>query len=332
MTNAYGVSIYFPYQRTSYVDTACNINNQIGVNSEYSQCIRQFASLETRGQIAAGGSGSALGSLFGTGASSGSSGSADVIGSLLGAFLSAGTSDRSIAGLDDSNTAFMEDTNVDDTSEYLATYYLDTNNLAWEEQNGTYTMTLPESQWELVHKLDLNMFYDDGTGYIDLGLDNIYSFDDNGALVADTDKNWLSIDGNVVAYYHTDTIENGDDYSIRGYVPAMLNGDRVNLIIVFDKDQPNGYIAGASTDYVGGETETVAKSMTELQDGDKLDFLCDYYDYDMNYQDSYFIGDEVTYHSGMEISNTDVGSGKAYIMYKFTDIYNQEYWTPAIIK
>ena len=35
---------------------------------------------------------------------------------------------------------------------------------------------------------------------------------DNGALVADTDKNWLSIDGNVVAYYHTDTIENGDDY------------------------------------------------------------------------------------------------------------------------
>ncbi len=332
MTNAYGVSIYFPYQRTSYVDTACNINNQIGVNSEYSQCIRQFASLETSGQIAAGGSGSALGSLFGTGASSGSSGSADVIGSLLGAFLSAGTSDRSIAGLDDSNTAFMEDTNVDDTSEYLATYYFDTNNLAWEEQNGTYTMTLPESQWELVHKLDLNMFYDDGTGYIDLGLDNIYSFDDNGALVADTDKNWLSIDGNVVAYYHTDTIENGDDYSIRGYVPAMLNGDRVNLIIVFDKDQPNGYIAGASTDYVGGETETVAKSMTELQDGDKLDFLCDYYDYDMNYQDSYFIGDEVTYHSGMEISNTDVGSGKAYIMYKFTDIYNQEYWTPAIIK
>ena len=332
MTNAYGVSIYFPYQRTSYVDTACNINNQIGVNSEYSQCIRQFASLETSGQIAAGGSGSALGSLFGTGASSGSSGSADVIGSLLGAFLSAGTSGRSIAGLDDSNTAFMEDTNVDDTSEYLATYYFDTNNLAWEEQNGTYTMTLPESQWELVHKLDLNMFYDDGTGYIDLGLDNIYSFDDNGALVADTDKNWLSIDGNVVAYYHTDTIENGDDYSIRGYVPAMLNGDRVNLIIVFDKDQPNGYIAGASTDYVGGETETVAKSMTELQDGDKLDFLCDYYDYDMNYQDSYFIGDEVTYHSGMEISNTDVGSGKAYIMYKFTDIYNQEYWTPAIIK
>ena len=332
MTNAYGVSIYFPYQRTSYVDTACNINSQIGVDSEYSRCIRQFASLETSGQIAAGGSGSALGSLFGTSGSSGSSGSADVIGSLLGAFLSGGTSGRSITGLDESNTNFMEDTDVDSATDYLSTYYFDTNNLVWEEQNDTYTLSLPDSQWELVHKLDLNMFYDDGTGYIDLGLDNIYSFDDDGKLVADTDKNWLSIDGNVVAYYHTDTIEDGDNYSIRGYVPAMLNGDRVNLIIVFDNEQPNGYIAGAANDYIGGETNTVAKSMTELQDGDKLDFICDYYDYDMNYQDSYFIGEPVTYHSGMQISNTDVGSGQAHIMYKFTDIYNQEYWTPAIIK
>ena len=332
MTNAYGVSIYFPYQRTSYVDTACNINSQIGVDSEYSRCIRQFASLETSGQIAAGGSGSALGSLFGTSGSSGSSGSADVIGSLLGAFLSGGTSGRSITGLDESNTNFMEDTDVDSATDYLSTYYFDTNNLVWEEQNDTYTLSLPDSQWELVHKLDLNMFYDDGTGYIDLGLDNIYSFDDDGKLVADTDKNWLSIDGNVVAYYHTDTIEDGDNYSIRGYVPAMLNGDRVNLIIVFDNEQPNGYIAGAANDYIGGETNTVAKSMTELQDGDKLDFICDYYDYDMNYQDSYFIGEPITYHSGMQISNTDVGSGQAHIMYKFTDIYNQEYWTPAIIK
>ncbi len=332
MTNAYGVSIYFPYQRTSYVDTACSINNQIGLGSEYSQCIRQFASLETSGQIAAGGTGSALGSLFDLGGSTGSSGSAVDIGSLLGAFLGGSTSGRSIAGLDDSNTDFMQDTDVDSASEYLASYYFDVNNLTWEEQNGTYTMSLPELQWELVHKLDLNMFYDDGSGYIDLGLDNIYSFDDDGNLIADTEKNWLSIDGNVVAYYHTDTIENGDDYSIRGYVPAMLNGDRVNLMIVFDNDNPKGYIAGATTDYVGGETETVAKSMTELKDGDKLDFICDYYDYDMKYQDSYFIGESVTYHDGMKISNTDVGSGKAYMMYKFTDIYNQEYWTPAIVK
>ncbi len=331
MTNAYGVSIYFPYQRTSYVDTACNTYNQIGMDSEYSKCIKQFAKLETGGQIAAGGTGSALGSLFGLGGSSGSSGSSDMIGSLLSSFLGGGG--RSIEGLDGSNTEFMQDTDVDDTAEYLSTHYFDATKLTWEEQNGTYTMKLAESQWEMVHKLDLNMFYDDGTGYIDLGLDNIYSFTDDGDLIADTEKNWLSINGNVVAYYHTDTTNSGNDTIITGYVPALLNGERVNLIIVFNNENPDGFIAGASTDYVDGETNAVAKNLTEINVGDKLDFICDYYSYDMEYQDSYLIGDQVTVTDNMTISNTDVGSGACHILYRFSDIYNQDYWSePIVIK
>ena len=285
------------------------------------KCIRQFAKLETGGQIAAGGTGSALGSLFGLGGSSGSSGNADMIGSLLSSFLGGG---RSIDGLDSSNTEFMQDTDIDNEAEYLSTHYFDASKLAWEKKNGTYTMKLPESQWEMVHKLDLNMFYDDGSGYIDLGLDNIYSFDDDGDLIADTEKNWLSINGNVVAYYHTDTTKNGSEQIISGYVPALLNGERVNLIIVFDDAHPDGYIAGASTDYVNGETDAVAKNLTELTVGDTLDFICDYYSYDMEYQDSYFIGDQVTVTDNMTISNTDVGNGSCHILYRFSDIYNQD--------
>lgn len=331
MTNAYGVSIYFPYQRTSYVDTACNTYNQIGMDSEYSKCIKQFAKLETGGQIAAGGSGSPLSSLFGLGGSSGSSGSSDMIGSLLSSFLGGGG--RSITGLDDSNTSFMQDTDVEDTAEYLSTHYFDASKLVWEKQNDSYTMKLSEDQWSMVHKLDLNMFYDDGEGYIDLGLDNIYDWTEDGDLLADTEKNWLSINGNVVAYYHTDTTTSGDDTIITGYVPAFLNGERVNLIIVFNNANPNGFIAGASTDYVNGETNAVAKNLTELNNGDKLDFICDYYDYDMNYQDSYMIGEQVTYSDNMTISNTSVGDGACHILYRFSDIYNQDYWTePIVIK
>ena len=33
------------------------------------------------------------------------------------------------------------------------------------------------SRWAMVHDLELNVFYDDGEGYIDLGLDNVYEFD-----------------------------------------------------------------------------------------------------------------------------------------------------------
>ncbi|MCR4645401.1 MAG: peptidase C11, partial [Oscillospiraceae bacterium] len=335
MTHAYGISIFFPYKRASYVDKACKTYDQIGMDAEYAACIREFASLETSGQVAAGGSSTAspMGSLFDiAGSLTGSSGgSSDMIGSLLSGFLSSG---RGIDGLDSSNTGFMTDRAMSDaqTADYISMNYFDTSNLVWQENGGKYTMSLPETQWELVHSLDMCMFYDDGTGYVDLGLDNLFSFDDAGNLVADTDRNWLSINGQVVAYYHTDTTEDGDNYTISGYVPAMLNGERVNLILVFDAANPNGYIAGATTDYVVGETDTVAKSMTELQVGDTLDFICDYYTYDQQYQDSYYLGNQITVTDNMQISNTDVGKGAVKIMYRFTDIYNQTYWTEAITK
>ena len=329
MTNAYGVSIYFPYKRTSYVDTACSTYSAIGMNDEYSRCIRQFAKLETSGQIAAGGTGSPLGSLFG-GSSSGSSGSADVIGELLGAFLG-GSSGRSIDGLDRANTDFMtEDTiNDDDAAEYLSLNYFDVNNLVWEENKGKYTIDLPEEQWALVNTIDLNLFYDDGSGYIDLGLDNMYSFED-GKLLADTDKTWVSINGQPVAYYHTDTVEDGDDYVISGYVPALLNGSRVSLILNFTDEHPEGQVIGATEAYVNGETDTVAKGEIEINDGDTLDFICDYYDYDGNYQESYMMGEQVKVKGDLTISDTDIGDGDVRLMYRFTDIYNEAYWTPFI--
>jgi len=328
MTNAYGVSIYFPYKRTSYVDNACSTYDQIGMDSDYANCIRQFAKLETSGQIAAGGSSSPLGSLFGLGGSSGSSGSADVIGSLLSAFM--GGSGRSIKGLDSSNTEFMSGSDTEDTAEYLAENYFDPSNLVWEEKDGKYMIDLPSSQWDMVHSVDMNMFYDDGLGYVDLGLDNLYTYEGD-SLVADTDRNWVAINGQPVAYYHTDTLtdEDGKDVNM-GYVPAMLNGDRVNLIIVFEGS--DGYVAGATSDYVNGETDTVAKSMTELTPGDKLDFICDYYSYDMEYQDSYYLGDTMYVTDEMTVSNVDVGEGDVRILYLFTDIYNQEYWSEAIQK
>ncbi len=336
MSNAHGVSIYFPYKRTSYVDQACSTYSQIGMDSDYSSCIREFAKLETSGQIAAGGTNSPVGSLLDLGGSFLSNGGADMIGSLLSGFLaSPSDSGRGIEGLDNSNIGFMSENAVTDTeaADYVAIHYFDASNLVWtESETGEYKLTLPEEQWELINQVDLNMFYDDGTGYVDLGLDNLYSFDEEGNFIADTDRTWLSIEGQPVAYYHTDTVENGEEYTITGYVPAMLNGERVNLILVFDNENPNGYIAGASTEYINQETDTVPKSMTELENGDTLDFLCDYYNYDGEYQDSYYLGDTLTVSDNMTISNTDVGEGNVKIMYKFTDMYNESYWTPAIEK
>lgn len=344
MTNAYGVSIYFPYKNASYVDTACDNYEDIGMDDSYADCIKAFASMEVSGQAAAGGSATAspVGSLFDLlGSAGGSSSSADAIGDILGTFLggASGSGGGSalgsiIGGLASSNFLSGRALSTEDTAEYISAHYFDDAALKWKQSaGGTYTMHLDENQWSLVHALDLNMFYDDGEGYIDLGLDNVYDWTDSGDLIASTDRTWLAINGQPVAYYHVDTTEIGDDYTITGRVPALLNGERVNLWIVFDNEHPYGYIAGAAPDYDKKTSDVVAKNMISLKQGDKLDFLCDYYSYKGDYKDSYYLGEQMTVGSSMdtmEISNVDVGSGSVRLMYRFTDIYNQPHWSEYI--
>lgn len=344
MTNAYGVSIYFPYKNASYVDTACDNYEDIGMDDSYADCIKAFASMEVSGQAAAGGSATAspVGSLFDLlGSAGGSSSSADAIGDILGTFMggASGSGGGSalasiIGGLASSNFLSGRALSTEDTAEYISAHYFDDAALKWKQSaGGSYTMHLDESQWSLVHALDLNMFYDDGEGYIDLGLDNVYDWTDSGDLIASTDRTWLAINGQPVAYYHVDTTEIGDDYTITGRVPALLNGERVNLWIVFDNEHPYGTIAGAAPDYDKKTSDVVAKNMISLKQGDKLNFLCDYYSYKGDYKDSYYLGEQMTVGSSMdtmEISNVDVGSGSVRLMYRFTDIYNQPHWSEYI--
>lgn len=334
MTNAYGLSIYFPYKKASSVDQAVDTYAAIGMDSEYARCIQEFASMEVSGQAVTGGTTSALPSLLGsllggvTGSTGGNSGS-DMVSQMLGSFLSGQLSN--LVGFDKSNTAFLGERAMSDDvmAQYLSDNYFDAANLMWTENAaGQRVLSLSEEQWSLVHTLELNMFYDDGEGFIDLGLDNVYEFDETGALTGDTDRTWLAINGQPVAYYYMDTVDDGTNYTITGYVPALLNGERVELMLVFDNANPYGYISGARPVYED-ETETVAKGLTEINVGDTLDFICDYYSYEGEYQDSYFLGEQITVTEHMEISNVDVGEGKVRVTYRFTDIYNQQYWTPA---
>ena len=347
MTNAYGLSIYFPYRKLSNVDKAVKTYDAIGMDASYSQCIRDFASLEASGQAASGGYSSPLDALLGgtwsSGYSGGSSGGysagsssyddMDALFSLMESFLGGG-SYGGLSGLSGSNNSFLfgRSMSTEDTVQYLADNHFDPDGLVWTENaDGAAVLMLPEEQWALVEELDLNVFYDDGEGYIDLGLDNVYEFDDNGDLLAPTDRTWLAVNGQTVAYYHDTTAGSGDELVITGHIPVLLNGERAELLVLFDAENPRGVITGARSVYLNGETDTVAKNFVELEQGDTLDFLCDYYGYDGSYENSYCLGDPLTVEGELALSNVDVGEGAVSLCYRFTDLYQQHYWTPAIL-
>ena len=100
-----------------------------------------------------------------------------------------------------------------------------------------------------------------------------FEFDDRGNLLGKNDGAWLAINEQPVAYYHTATLDDGDSYAITGRVPVLYNGGRAELILVFDSENPHGYVAGVQAVYLDGETDTAAKSQAELQPGDTLEFL-----------------------------------------------------------
>ena len=334
MTDAYGLSIYFPYKKVGSVDNAVATFDAIGMDDEYLRCIQQFASIETGGQAVAGGSsvGNPLFSLLGgsfESAGSGASMGTDMISSLLGGLL--GGDIGNIAGLTGSNSAFLgKSLDVEATAQYLSDNSFDSSALVWlAGDNGQPVISIPAEQWALVQDLELNLFVDDGEGYIDLGLDNVYDFTDDGDLIGAFDGTWIAINQQPVAYYLEDIVDDGTNYSITGRVPVMLNGQRADLILVFNNDDPDGFVAGARYDYRNGETETVAKSYGALNDGDVIDFLCDYYRYDGSYEDSYYLGDQMVVDGELTISNVDV-PGEYSATYRITDIYQQEYWTPEI--
>ena len=316
MTNAYGVSIYFPYRKSSGVNQAVSTYRAIGLDDSYSQCIRDFAAIQQAGQAGSGGSGSPLEALMGL--SGGGAGGADAVASLLQAALGSGFfADRSL--------------DLDSAAQYVADHRFAGEDLAWTTgEDGTPVLRLDQDQWKLVHSLALNLFYDDGEGFIDLGLDNVFGFDGEGNLLGNVEKTWLAVNGQPVAYYHESTVDDGEHYTITGYVPVLHNGRRAELLLAFDDGNPYGAVTGVRAVYSEGETETIAKSDSALQEGDALEFLCDYYGYDGTYQDSFLLGDPLTVPAeGLTVSDVPL-EGDVRATYRFTDLYQQSWWTPPL--
>ena len=338
ISNAYGLSIYFPYKRANKVKQMVSTYQAIGMDEEYTRCIQEFASLEVSGQVSAGIPISSYGyssqtlapaglleSLTGQGGGYTTSYSSGGLNDLLGSLYGGGNSGGSTGSILD---LFMgRSMTKENAAQYILENHFDANALVW--RNGR--ISLSKEQWGLVDSLALNVLLDDGNGYIDLGMDTVYETDGND-LLETYDGTWLSIDGEPVAYYYLNTVEDGDNYVISGYVPAILNGERVKLMLNFDSERPFGYIAGAQKVYPETETEQQSKELIAIGKGDRVQFICDYYNYDGKYTDSYLLGHEITLGDTVMIANKKIEGeeSKCKAKYCFTDIYQNKYWTPVM--
>ena len=338
VSNAYGLSAYFPYRSSGKVSSAVQQLDAIGFDSDYTNCVKKFATLEVTGQAAGGGSASPFGSLFGsltgmtgsssTSGSSAAGGVADLVGSLLGGgSTSSGLDLTSLLG---GSGIFDRSVPESELIDVVENNKIDDNALVWTDDGGEKVLKLSEEQWAQVADLQLNVFLDDGGGYIDLGLDNVFSWTDGGDLIGAYDNMWVSLNSQPVAYYYMDCAEADGVTVTNGRIPVLLNGDRAELLVRFDGS--GAAVVGARFIYADGETDTVAKADVALQEGDVIQPICDRYDYDGNYEDTYMLGGEIVYDGSITVSDVTLNpaDGTPVASYVLTDRFAMEHWTPAI--
>lgn len=338
VTNAYGLSIFFPYERLSMLSPMLETYDEIGIDRDYKECIRSFASVAAGGQVVASSSNNMLETLLNglTGNTQitpkpGSSGG-NIIQQLLTEFLSKGDF-SSITGLLGNSLGWLDIDRMKESIGYYKDNQLDGTALVITEKDDQRVLALTEKQWEQIQHMEMNVFLDDGKGFIDLGLDNVFEYNDDGDLIMEYDGTWLALNGNIVSYYMTSDDRHGERYSTMGRIPALLNDQLVDIIVAFDNENPYGKVLGAQKIYkTESKTETVAKGLLKIEAGDQIDFLCDYYTYKGKYSDTYMLGKRYTATGQWKIENISVGNKKYQMTYRLTDIYNNHYWTPSITK
>ena len=367
MTRAYGVSVYFPYETLNGVKNAINTYNNLGIDSEYTKCIQSFASVGQGGQFASSASQQGYGSYSSGGdllstllggfmdsgsyGSSGSSpyGSSSPLGSLLGDYTtSAGSGSYSAGNSVDASTIYdllsafsgtgrsmpaaldWVDTDlVASKALDISENRLDPARITVTDKNGVPTLVLTDAEWALIETAAVNVFVDDGKGFIDLGYDNYLEYDQDNDLILGFDGTWLCVDGHPAAFYMTEAGEDGT----YGRIPAKItrNGEEMlmNIMVFIDQDG-DAVVLGADPLYAG-ETETLGKGSIPLEKGDKIQLLCDYYTYDNAYEGSYTLGKAFTAGSSLTVEYLVLDNTELTVSYRLTDVYGNVYWTPAVV-
>ncbi len=127
---------------------------------------------------------------------------------------------------------------------------------------------LDPKELEEINKITFTIWkqLEEGSDYfVKLGLDSDVNIADDGTITTSFDGYWATIAGQTACFYEVERTKDYQKYS----TPAVLNGQDVSLIVIFDKENPDGKILGAIPPSPQGGV-MAAKYMEPIKAGDKL--------------------------------------------------------------
>ena len=232
------------------------------------------------------------------------------------------------ADADDAEFDWYDADYVSGQSDFLSANQFDGDSLIIDLKNDDYyALSLPQAAWDLIVDIQLQAYMDDGEGYIELGSDDTFEFDEDNDLIVDFDYTWVSLNGHTVAYYAEDFVTYGDYYCYTGYVPIEFQGHRAHLILSWDSEHAGGYVRGVR---FPSEHRAASRRLVRLRDGDTFRPLCDYYDYDGQFVDTFYFGGRIRVNGEISVQYEEVGYDETAFCYRLTDIYGNYYWTEFV--
>ncbi len=324
ITDSYGLAAYFPYSSLMMMNDIVSIYDNINIDKDYANVIKTFASYASSGQIITDGyetSGTSISDILsGNYYPANPYSEEDIYNYLYDSYngISRDSTYTSIFG--SGYEEWFDSSIISLISEYLGKdKIIDASQLKIIEKNGNKVISLSDSQWELISDILLNVYVDDGSGYIDMGLDNVFNWNDEGDLIVDYDGSWLAINDHLISYYMVSNVYiDENNYKTIGKTPAYLNGERVDIMISFTPENPYGIVEGAKKIY--DNTNTQQKGLIKIKNGDEIDFICNYYKYDGTLDKEYQLGDRYIVSGDMKLNSIYLDNNYIYT-YRFDDIY-----------
>lgn len=291
-----GLSMYFPYAEIRAYSNTRNVLQNVGVSSEYLTFFDEFISVLLGGQYSFRGSTSVASSLGGT---------------------EAAPSEQPV---DETENSWYHPELVSSYQSFYDENAYTEKEVVWSDENDAWVLTLTETEWDNIDldKLTMQALLKTDNGFIDLGTDQSLEIKGNDLLIT-YDGTWVAIEGKVVPFY-TEAAQNSvyiegesnedDEWYSYGYVPALLTraGEEkdIELILKWDNDRPSGYCAGYR-DYAGADAP-VGRKLLQLEVGDKIEFVADYYKPNGDYDGAYAFGEPLIVNASM-IAKTGEGGG-----------------------
>ena len=206
-----------------------------------------------------------------------------------------------------------------------------------KDTGAGYQIELPEKAWKSISDCQTVVYLRTEEGRMYLGSDHIGSLDDDGNPLVAMDDTWPHVGGTLICYYADPARETDQGTVFSGRTKALLNGRKeIELYIECDPvntetgEPAEAYIAGY--ELVNDLFAFSAKGRLNLEAGDTLEFLFDYYDDEGNLIKTAPYGKKVRVTSDRRIPVTDEPLGECDIRFggRLTDVYQRTFLTELL--